>query len=122
MKISLQWLNEYLPGPLVAAELAESLTHGGLPVEVIETMGDDTVIDVEVTSNRGDCLSHLGVAKELSALLDRPFKDVLARPAEAGRPVLESVWKQEDTGISARCLPEGRKCAEALAFKVVPPS
>src|SRR5882724_1726827 len=86
MKINLEWLNEYLPGPLDASALGEALTHGGLPVEVIETVGDDTVMDVEVTSNRGDCLSHLGVAKELSALLDRPFNEVSSKPLAQGRP------------------------------------
>src|ERR1700750_1218878 len=91
MKISLQWLNDYLPGPLDAATLGEALTHGGLPVEVIETHGDDTVIDVEVTSNRGDCLSHVGVARELAALRDRPFKAEFQRPAEAGRPANDSI-------------------------------
>src|SRR5688500_12007524 len=71
MKISLEWLSEYLPGPLTADEAAGALTHGGLPVELIEKHGNDTVIDVEVTSNRGDCLSHVGVARELGALLNR---------------------------------------------------
>lgn len=85
MKISLEWLSEYLTGPLDAAVLADTLTNGGLPVEVIDRVGDDTVIDVEVTSNRGDCLSHVGVAKELGALLDRPFKEPPARPTEASR-------------------------------------
>lgn len=74
MKISLEWLSAYLPGNLDAHTAAEALTHGGLPVEVIEQVGDDTVIDVEVTSNRGDCLSHVGVARELAALLKRDFK------------------------------------------------
>jgi phenylalanyl-tRNA synthetase beta chain len=76
MKISLEWLSQYLPGPLTAAVAAEALTHGGLPVEVIETVGADTVIDVEVTSNRSDCLSVLGIARELSALLNREFVDL----------------------------------------------
>ena len=79
MKISLEWLKEYLPGELEPQQAAEALTHGGLPVELIEKIADDTVIDVEVTSNRGDCLSHLGIARELSALMNRPMKDV--RPA-----------------------------------------
>jgi len=57
MKTSLEWLSQYLPGPITAQDAAHALTHGGLPVEVIETVGDDTVIDVEVTSNRSDCLS-----------------------------------------------------------------
>ena len=75
MKISLEWLSEFLPGPLDAHVAAEALTHGGLPVESIEKVGNDTVIDVEVTSNRGDCLSHIGVARELAALLNRQFKE-----------------------------------------------
>src|ERR1043165_4604152 len=83
MKISLEWLSEYLPGPLDAQTAADALTHGGLPVELIETVGNDTVIDVEVTSNRSDCLSHLGVARELSALLNRPFKDVIPAAKES---------------------------------------
>jgi phenylalanyl-tRNA synthetase beta chain len=41
------------------------------------------VIDVEVTSNRGDCLSHLGVARGLSALLNREFRDLQPKPAES---------------------------------------
>jgi phenylalanyl-tRNA synthetase beta chain len=83
MKISLEWLSQYLPGKTAAEQAAEALTHGGLPVEVIEPHGDDTVIDVEVTSNRGDCLSHVGVARELSALLDRPFVDVVPNVKES---------------------------------------
>jgi phenylalanyl-tRNA synthetase beta chain len=84
MKISLEWLSEFLPGPLDAQQLADALTHGGLPVEVIEQVGDDTVIDVEVTSNRPDCLSVIGVARELSALLNRPFNPKAAESAAPG--------------------------------------
>lgn len=76
MKISFEWLSEYLPGPLEAEAAGEALTGGGLPVEAFERHGEDTVIDVEVTSNRGDCLSHVGIARELSALLNREFRDV----------------------------------------------
>lgn len=75
MKTSLAWLSDFLPGPPLQAEkVAEALTHGGLPVESIEQREGDTVVDVEVTSNRGDCLSHIGIARELSALMNRPFK------------------------------------------------
>src|SRR4051794_6691359 len=91
MKISLNWLADYLPGPLTAEAAATALTHGGLPVEVIERHGDGTVIDVEVTSNRGDCLSHVGVARELSALLDREFRDVKPAATEVAVPAASSV-------------------------------
>src|SRR3954452_5682454 len=86
MKISLEWLRDYLPGESDAQAFADALTNGGLPVELIEKHGDDTVIDVEVTSNRGDCLSHVGVARELAALLGREAKYSNAMVAEATTP------------------------------------
>ena len=88
MKISLEWLSEYVAGALreIGAERAgEALMNGGLPVESIEARGDDVVIDVEVTSNRSDCLSHVGIAREVAALLDRAFADVKVGPAQAGK-------------------------------------
>src|SRR5436853_3408255 len=85
MKTSLAWLSDFLPGPRLDPEkVAEALTHGGLPVESIEQHGDDTVIDVEVTSNRGDCLSHVGIAREISALMNRQFKYVPPTVSESG--------------------------------------
>lgn len=82
MKISLDWLADYLPGTLDREKAMDSLTQGGLPTENFELHGSDSVIDVEVTSNRSDCLSHVGVARELAALLDREFRDVaLVNPA-----------------------------------------
>jgi phenylalanyl-tRNA synthetase beta chain len=87
MKTSLTWLHDFLPGPPLDADAAaEALTHGGLPVESIEQHHDDTVIDVEVTSNRGDCLSHIGIARELSALLNRPFKYTPPTAPESSAP------------------------------------
>src|SRR5689334_13980232 len=85
MKTSLHWLQDYLPGPPLSADAAaEALTHGGLPVETIERHGDDAVLDVEVTSNRGDCLSPIGVARELSALLNREFRESAAGALTGG--------------------------------------
>ncbi|MGC2161985.1 MAG: hypothetical protein WA634_08765, partial [Silvibacterium sp.] len=67
MKISLAWLGDFLSRLPSAQAAADALTNAGLPVESIESLGADTVIDVEVTSNRPDCLSHLGISRELSA-------------------------------------------------------
>ena len=86
MKISLEWLAEYLPGHIDPLAAGEALTNGGLPVEIIEKFGDDTVLDVEVTSNRSDCLSYIGVARELGALLNKPFAGVVGKISESAVP------------------------------------
>lgn len=72
MKTSLQWLRTYLPDAPDAHTLGERLTLAGLPTETFETYEGDDVFDVEVTSNRSDCLSHVGIARELAALLKLP--------------------------------------------------
>src|ERR1700722_12403271 len=77
MRISLEWLESFISAsgrPLQAQAVAEALTAGGLNVDSVSAVGQDTVLDVEVTSNRGDCLSHVGVGREVAALMDKPFK------------------------------------------------
>jgi phenylalanyl-tRNA synthetase beta chain len=83
MKISLEWLRDFLPTATDPHRLGDALTNGGLPVELFEKHGDDDVIDVEVTSNRSDCLSHQGVSRELSALLDQPMRLSASKPGES---------------------------------------
>jgi phenylalanyl-tRNA synthetase beta chain len=95
MKISLEWLSDFLPdlgnGDAVAKAAGDALTSGGLPVEVIDAVGSDRVIDVEVTSNRSDCLSHRGVARELSALMDQRLVDRAPVLSECGAPAASKV-------------------------------
>jgi len=67
MKISLNWLSDYIKTGLSAEQVAEILSDVGFPCEGMEKLADDVVIDVEVTSNRGDCLGYIGVARELAA-------------------------------------------------------
>ena len=76
MKISLRWLNEYLqPGDISAADAEKALTFCGFPIEsAVVLPSGDTMLDVEVTSNRGDVLSHIGVARELAASTGRALK------------------------------------------------
>jgi len=71
MKISLDWLSDYMQIDRPAEEIAEILSNLGFPTEGIEHLESDTVIDLEVTSNRGDCLSHIGIARELAAATGR---------------------------------------------------
>lgn len=76
MKISVRWLNEYLsPGTITAEEAEHALTFAGFPIESTDRLPDgDACMDVEVTSNRGDVLCHIGVAREIAALTGRALK------------------------------------------------
>src|ERR1041385_4939381 len=66
MFISYKWLRELTGTKLSAEEIRDRLTSVGLAVDAVEARGDDSVLDVEVPSNRGDCLSHVGIARELA--------------------------------------------------------
>jgi phenylalanyl-tRNA synthetase beta chain len=68
MFISYNWLRELTGTKLSPEEIRDRLTNTGLAVDAVEVRGDDSVIDVEVPSNRGDCLSHLGIARELAVI------------------------------------------------------
>jgi phenylalanyl-tRNA synthetase beta chain len=68
MIVSLDWLREYVSLGMSTDELTERLTLSGLNLEGVDTVGQDVAIDLEVTSNRPDCLGHLGVAREISVL------------------------------------------------------
>ncbi len=69
MNISYNWLKDLVEFDLPPQELAQKLTNAGLAVEGIEEEGGDFVFDIDLTSNRGDCLSHLGVAREITAII-----------------------------------------------------
>jgi phenylalanyl-tRNA synthetase beta chain len=69
MNISYNWLRELTGTQLKPRELAELLTRVGLAVEVVHEAVGDFVLEIDLTSNRPDCLSHLGVAREVVAAL-----------------------------------------------------
>ena len=79
MIVSWNWLKEYVDLPMSLDELTERLTLTGLNLEGVENVGDDVAIDLEVTSNRPDCLGHLGVAREISVLWQQKLKKTLGR-------------------------------------------
>ena len=74
MKISIEWLSQYVEIKETAEEVADILSELGFPLEGIEDVDGDKVIDIEVTSNRGDCLSYIGVAREIAAVKGRKLK------------------------------------------------
>ena len=85
MKISLNWLSDYIKIERSTEEIAEILSDLGLPCERIKHLDDDVVIDVEITSNRGDCLSYIGIARELAAVTGKKLKIPAVELDELGR-------------------------------------
>ena len=77
MKISRLWLQTFFDQPLPdVAALSDALTFHAFEIDGVEKVGEDDVLDVKVTPNRGhDALCHLGIAKELSAILKLPLKN-----------------------------------------------
>ncbi|MGD0783447.1 MAG: phenylalanine--tRNA ligase subunit beta [Candidatus Aminicenantales bacterium] len=75
MKISLDWLKEYVDIDLSLKDLVDRLTMIGLMVDKVEERAGDFVLDIETYANRPDTLGHLGMAREVAALLGKPLKE-----------------------------------------------
>ena len=88
MLFSRDWLSEYVELPAEPAELARRLTAAGLAVEHLRPSDDgrDLLLDVEVTTNRPDCMNHFGLAREAAVVLDRPLQPPRIRMEESADP------------------------------------
>jgi phenylalanyl-tRNA synthetase beta chain len=80
VNISYDWLKDVSDIDLSPEGLANELTRVGLAVEGVHPHGDDSVLDIDLTSNRPDCLSHLGVARELRAITGTETRSVASVP------------------------------------------
>lgn len=95
MLVSYNWLNKYFDNKLPAPEaVAEAFTFHAWEIESVEKVGDDSVLDIKVLPDKAMwALSHRGIAKDLSVILDIPLAiDQLASEAgafsvSAGTPV-----------------------------------
>ncbi len=76
MKLSTQWLREFVDIKADDARLADDLTHAGIAVETVNGSGPDTTFDMDITTNRPDAMNHYGAAREASALYDLPLKPI----------------------------------------------
>lgn len=82
MLVSWKWLKEYVNHELAVGLVTDQLTMSGLNLEGIEEAGADICVDLEVTSNRPDCLGHIGVAREIAALFQLELNAPDPQPAE----------------------------------------
>ncbi len=84
MKVSLNWLKEFVDFTAEPGQLKADLTMVGLNVESLAQTGGDWVLDVEVTTNRPDCLSHYGVAREVATVYRKNLKRLEIFAKESG--------------------------------------
>ena len=89
MIISWNWLKEYVRLDMSLQELEHRLMMSGLNHEGTVERAGDFAIDLEVTSNRPDCLCHIGVARETAVLFDHSLSIPTADPQEASTPITD---------------------------------
>ncbi len=75
MKVSYNWLKEFVDIAESPQQLRTRLTNLGLAVDALESHGGDWTFELDVATNRPDCLSHLGVAREVAAVYGLPLKN-----------------------------------------------
>ena len=68
MHVPIEWLKTYVPVRIKPEALAKQLTMAGLEVISLVDVDGQPVLDIEVTPNRADCLSIIGIAREVAAI------------------------------------------------------
>ncbi len=97
MKLSPQWLREFVDLRVDNHRLAEDLTAVGVGIEGISGDGDAMVFEAEIGTNRPDEMNHYGVAREAAAIYDLPLKPItptLSKPTSA--PVFSIIIEQPE--------------------------
>jgi phenylalanyl-tRNA synthetase beta chain len=79
MRLSPQWVREFVELTVDDRRLAEDLTASGIAVEGLIGSGADTVFEMEIGTNRPDAMNHYGVAREAAAIYDLPLKALEAK-------------------------------------------
>jgi phenylalanyl-tRNA synthetase beta chain len=83
MKVVYNWLKDFIDVTAAPDDLASRLALSGTNIAGVENGVHGAVIDAEVSSNRPDCLSHYGMAREVGAIYKLLLKAVLPKPSES---------------------------------------
>jgi len=87
VKVLVSWLRDFVDVPASPADIAAAMSVRGFAVEGIDAVGDgDAVLDFEVTANRPDCMSVIGIAREVAAVYGLRVR----RPVVASAPLQAS--------------------------------
>src|ERR1700730_13916128 len=91
MKVVYNWLKDFVDVTAAPHELASRLALSGTNIGGVENGAHGAVIEAEVTSNRPDCLGHLGIAREVGAIYNLPLKSVSPKPVESAAKATDAV-------------------------------
>src|SRR5690349_3388306 len=97
MLVSWNWLKNYVPLPAKPEDVTNRLMMAGLNHESTEQVGDDWAIDLEITSNRPDCLGHYGIAREIAVVFDQQLAESNPQP-KMGKTTVSSL-----TSVTIEC-------------------
>src|SRR5438874_11093777 len=115
MFISRNWMRELTGTKLSPEEIRDRLTNVGLAVDAVEERADDFVLDVEVPSNRGDCLSHIGIAREVAVIeasqVSRPKSEIEKASGKASDFASIEILDPDLCPRYAACIVRGVKIA-----------
>lgn len=98
MKVSLNWLKDYVGLKGTVESLSNLLTMAGLNVEKVHDVDGDSVFELEITTNRPDWLSHIGVAREIHAVSGSPFRlppSIIKRNRDSTKPIKVSILDRD---------------------------
>ena len=98
MKVPLSWIREFVDVTASAEEIGTLMGVRGLALEGLEAHGDDVVMDFDVTANRPDCMSVIGIAREIATAYDLRLEgDGFSRRLDgAGSATAKAVALQTD--------------------------
>ena len=122
MKLSPQWIRDFVDLAVDDRRLAEDLTNVGISVEGISGAGADTVFEMEIGTNRPDAMNHYGVAREAAAIYDLPLKAIepklpsAAKAATSNGP--DAALKGRSSTKSSSTLPAATAASDDAPFPI----
>ena len=87
MRFAYEWIREYAPVDCSPKELARRLTAAGLSVERIAKESGEHLLELDITTNRPDCMNLYGICREAAALSGTRLRRVRPRLRETGPPI-----------------------------------
>jgi phenylalanyl-tRNA synthetase beta chain len=96
MKVTYNWIKDFVEVDISPEQLADKLTMAGIEVKAVDPKDGDFVFEIEITSNRPDWLSVLGIAREVAAVTGKKLKTFASAPkVELLRTKGSTQWKIE---------------------------